>query len=342
MDDRYSVSDMDIGVFSEELDGFLPGRIFDAHCHIALREHFREISEERKRKLWALNCPHDISAEEFFSFYGGFFPGREVRSICFGFPTKEAMVDRQNAYLEAASKGDVRLNPLYLATPDMDEEELSGALERGFVGFKPYPDFVADKAPSDVRIPDFVTPAICDVADRYGAIVIVHIPGPRRLADPANIADLLELKGRYPNVRLIVAHLGRSYNPIYLREGLDQLGGEIPWHFDFSAVMNVEVFRIALSEIPSGKLLYGSDLPILAARGYRTWPSPRSYMTHIVGYNCEGDYPPLLYQELMAFRDACGECGISRGEVEDILWNNAFGLLREAVEGIGRRIAHTG
>ncbi len=334
MDNRYGANSTDTGVFFEELDGFLPRNIFDAHCHIALKEHSGEISEDRKREMWPLNCPRDISVEEFFGFYSEFFPGREISSICFGMPIKEAIIDKQNAYLQAASKADDRLHPLYVATPEMDEQELSEALENGFVGFKPYPEFAKGKSPSDIRISDFVSPAICDVADRYGAIMTVHIPGLQRFADPANIGGLLEVRGRYPNISLIVAHLGRSYNPVYLRKGLDQLGGEIPWHFDFSAVMNPEVFKIALSEIPTGKLLYGSDLPVLAARGYRTWPSAESYKTYIVGYNCEGDYPTLLYQEMMAFKKACEECGISETQVEDILWNNASDLLRRTAENI--------
>ena len=42
---------------------------------------------------------------------------------------------------------------------------------------------------------------------------MLHISRPARLKDPVNLAQLLEIEEKYPNVKLIVAHIGRAYTP---------------------------------------------------------------------------------------------------------------------------------
>jgi hypothetical protein len=140
--------------------------------------------------------------------------------------------------------------------------------------------------------------------------------------------DLIELTGRWPALRPIVAHLGRSYNPYYLEEGLKQLGGRCAWLYDFSAVANPEVHRLALRAIPHERLCFGLDNPLMLARGYYDFPAPDRYAVHIHGYNLDrADHPPLAYHILLAFRQAAVEEGLSRDSVRKIFHQNAFELL---------------
>ena len=47
--------------------------------------------------------------------------------------------------------------------------------------------------------------------DELGAIVMLHIPRNGRLKDPVNLAQIMEIKQEFPNIRLIIAHIGRAY-----------------------------------------------------------------------------------------------------------------------------------
>ena len=82
-----------------------------------------------------------------------------------------------------------------------------------FKGLKVYLQFAPSYIPgNEIRIYDFLPHAHLALADRYGWVVQIHIARPRRLADPVNYMQLLEIEQKYPNIQLIVAHLGRAYS----------------------------------------------------------------------------------------------------------------------------------
>ena len=57
-------------------------------------------------------------------------------------------------------------------------------------------------------------------ARRRHAWVTLHVPGPARLGDPANLREIREIRRRYPHVVLVIAHLGRCYTKGHARAGL--------------------------------------------------------------------------------------------------------------------------
>ena len=64
---------------------------------------------------------------------------------------------------------------------------------------------------------------------------MLHISRRQRLKDELNIKQLLEIEQKYPNVKLIVAHIGRAYAPEDLGNALDILGKTEKMMFDFTA-----------------------------------------------------------------------------------------------------------
>ena len=72
--------------------------------------------------------------------------------------------------------------------------------------------------------PDFFTPDQLKKMDELGAIVMLHIPRHGRLKDPVNIAQIIELKQCFPNIRLIIAHIGRAYVRGDVGDAFRQLG----------------------------------------------------------------------------------------------------------------------
>ena len=178
--------EIDGRVWREELDPFLPPRVFDFHGHVLLKAHAPSRSRESRNPSMPHvvdEYPHEIFAEV----EKRLWPGREVKALVFGTVAPDADLDATNAYAAEAA----RLHSWEaLLVPSMDDDA-DAILEKvrtgGFLGLKPYWTFVRDKAQSDVTLEDMIPPAMREAANRGGLIVMTHIPRPGRLADPVNV-----------------------------------------------------------------------------------------------------------------------------------------------------------
>jgi predicted TIM-barrel fold metal-dependent hydrolase len=86
----------------------------------------------------------------------------------------------------------------------------------------------------------------------------------------ANIEEILELRARYPNVVLVIAHLGRSYAGRYAREGFPPLAEDPGILFDNSAVLQPGGARArAADRFGPERIMWASDHPIFYMRGKR-------------------------------------------------------------------------
>ena len=89
-----------------------------------------------------------------------------------------------------------------------------------------------------------------------------------------NIRELLELRQKFPDAKIIIAHYGRSYNIEVIRRAYAEMGKDMEgFYFDNAAVINPEVHRFMLEHLPQDRIFYGSDMPLLLWHGKRTWES---------------------------------------------------------------------
>ena len=115
--------------------------------------------------------------------------------------------------------------------------------------------------------------------------------------------------------------------------------------FDFSANTNDRVFEQALRAVGPQRFLFGSDLPILRMRTRRICENgvyvnlvPKGLYGDVSGdrnmREIEGPEAERLtffmYEELLAFRRAAEAVGLTRGELEDVFYDNAARILRAA------------
>jgi hypothetical protein len=273
------------------------------------------------------------SAEALFRTYDALFPGKRVRAFAFPFPVREANMDASNEYVARCAREDDRLDALLTPDPRWDREELRRRVGAGpFIGFKPYPDLVSWKDSSEVTIADYVTEPMLELSAELGLFIVLHIPRAERLRDPVNISELRRLSRDHPDVPVIIAHVGRSYAYAYAEAGLPQLADCGSLLYDISAVMRADVLELLLRTVGPQRVLYGSDLPILAMRGWRTYDGDR-YINHAIGdYVWGGREDPAgapvtatfyLYHELMALREAAEAVGLTATDVEAIMRTNA-------------------
>jgi predicted TIM-barrel fold metal-dependent hydrolase len=187
----------------------------------------------------------------------------------------------------------------------------------------------------DISIFDFFPRVQWEILDRYKKIVMLHIPRRNRFADDANVRELLDARQRYPEVKIILAHFGRSFCAHYLKEGLKKLGEEEGFYFDTSAVSNPEVYEVAFTSIPLKRIVYGSDMPITFWRGKQEW-TEREYTVLSSGdysWNTkrrspeeEASYTIYIYEEMRTLLDSARLLGIGKAAKKNIFFGNAAHL----------------
>ena len=174
---------------------------------------------------------------------------------------------------------------------------------------------------------------------------MLHIPRDGRLRDPVNLAQMLEIERDYPNLKLIIAHVGRAYCNHDIGNAFEVLKASKTMYFDFSANTNDGVFEKLIRAVGPKRILFGTDMPILRMRMRRICEGGR--YVNLVPRGLYGDVsgdrnmrevdPPeadrltfFLYEELAAFKRAAAATGLSQADLEDVFFNTAVRLIRQA------------
>ncbi|MGC9318355.1 MAG: amidohydrolase family protein [Armatimonadota bacterium] len=339
----FEYTDVDRRFFAERIDPLLPDRVFDAHRHVQLPEHLGESRGRFKRGAFPEEIAGPESVEQARLGYEIMFPEREVQFLGFGSPATNCEVIANNAYVsgELAGTGSAGLA---LSRPEWSADRLLGELRRpAIIGVKPYERLIEGFEGGDVSIFEFLPHEHLALLDDLGAWVTLHLPRAQRLADRGNIDEILEIRRRYPNVVLVIAHLGRSYAGRYAREGFPPLAGDPGILFDNSAVLNPAVHALALDRFGPRRILWGSDQPVFYMRGRRRWEGDRyinltsgdySWNTEREPPEVEATYTLSLYEAVAACLDTIMALGFGEAEIEAIFHDNARALVDEV---LGRR-----
>lgn len=330
--------EVDMPFYQERLKDFLPEKIVDIHGHVGLSDPI-----PGRKMEWATRVTNgrSLRTAEYFDWQIKMFPGKDVRVCVFGSPHRPR-VEPDNAYLA----GQLKLYPkdrmwgLLLEDPYWSVEELEKKFAAGsFAGLKPYP-LMPDKIPvAEVKIFDMLPESHLEWANHHGAIVMLHVPrGDARIADPFNLAQLETINKKYPKAKVIVAHIGRAYTDTPDgHDAVKRIGQCENLLWDFSANDCEPIMRTLIKSAGPKRILYGSDLPILAFRGKRI-DEKGEYVNVIYEADWKdrrvrtpepGDdqYTFFLYQQIDSFRRAAEACGLSRGDVQDVFFNNAMRIL---------------
>ena len=348
----FEVKDYDRKVYEEELKDFLPDKIMDIHTHVWLDELNDKEPIDPDIAARTVNWPEmvalDNSLEDLQETYRLLFPGKDVKAMFFPSGGGSAA---NNAYVSECSKRS-GWPALYYSHPDQTADELEKIIrEGGYLGLKSY----LDKAPKylperEIRIFDFFPKNQLKRMNEMGAIVMLHIPRPGRLKDPVNLAQIRELKEEFPNVRLILAHIGRAYVKDDVGNAFEELKDLMPvLKWDFCANSCEYAITELIRAAGPKNVMYGTDMPILRMRTHRieengTYinlippglygdPSQDSHLREVTPEEAE-KITFFVYEELLSFKRACKTLGLCRQDVEDIMYNNAMELVEGARKSI--------
>ncbi len=343
----YDYTPVDRAFWDEHFEQWLPQRIIDAHTHV-VAPHFRRepMTEAMRRQYWVNEVFEPIDAPSAERCYQTVFPNRRVSCVAFGMPDLDFDLDGGNAYVQQAS--DQRgWHSLAVIRPQWPSEKIAALLDLpGVIGLKPYYSLIsANRETRDAHLEasifDFLPHHALELADARHAWVTLHVPRADRLGHPENLREVRELRRRYPNIVLVIAHLGRCYTEAHALEALPQFADDPGLYFDSSAVLNPDSHRVALEHLGPERILYGSDNPVMYMRGRRQYHD-RTYLnrtSHPFTFNrdreppgIEAGYTLFMYEDIYAIKQACARLGITdRRQIEMIFHDNAARLIQSVV-----------
>ncbi len=339
-------------VYEEILKDFLPKNMIDCHCHVWRdKDVFKSQNEMARSVVWPWLVAKDNPVEDLIETYKIMFPDKNVKALMFANPTQDLpSLKRMNDYVSESSKK-VGFPSLYFSHPKQTAKELETAiLSGGFLGVKAYLDLADPSIPTeDIRIYDFFPRKHLNVLNEMGGIAMCHIPRKLRFKDPVNLADIKEIATLYPNMKFIIAHIGRAYIPSDMGNALEYLSDCKNLLFDFCANTSDYAMEKTLLSVGAKRMMFGSDLPILRMRMRRieengTYinvvppkiygdPSQDPHLRETTPEDAE-NLTYFMYEEILAMKRACDKIGYGKDEIEDLFYNNANSLINEVSKNI--------
>ena len=341
----FEVTAYDKKVWEEELRDFLPEKMLDIHTHVYKREFFAPPKPGAHIKVrWSGLVARNNPIEDLQETYRLMFPGKDVKALMF--ISGKTGQDENNAYLSQVSK-ETGWPALYYSRPEYSADEVEKRIREGsFLGVKSYLSLAPSYIPAkEVRIFDFFPHHQLERLNEMGAICMCHIPRDGRLKDSVNVAQIAEIKERYPKLRFIVAHIGRAYVKEDIGNAFETLDKYPDLMYDFSANCCDYAIREVIRHAGVKHVMFGTDMPILRMRTHRIEENGTYINLVPPGMYGDPNQDPHLrevsaeeaekitffaYEELLAFKRVAQELALTKQDIEDIMYNNAMNLIEGA------------
>lgn len=334
----YTQRDRDL--YDQELRDFLPSRIVDAHVHL-----FDTSCLVPGHNFPPTSCYHKFGGqstlEQLLAWTDVWLPEQTMYINSFGQPSYESDRNQSGVYTGSISDNKRFFGMALVSPKDSIENVRKRVLDNHLIGYKPYLRFVDWKPVADITIEDMLPEDQMQFADERGLAIMLHIPRNDRLSDPVNQKQMVELCHRYPNARIIYAHIGRAY---YLKNVVGFLDGiaQCPNAYVDTAMVNHEgVLEYTFRHFPRERTLFGSDAPIACVRGKSV--EINNQYAYLIGenyaigtsiYDADNavEFTSFFYEQLLGIKLAAERAGLSEDDVENLFFNNANSLFSDVVE----------
>lgn len=330
-------------LWQNTLKHWMPENLFDAHIHLGLREFMHEDFSSERLKIAISSFGH-MTIEELDEIYAKAYEGKNIVGL-FAFPFPQFEIDSiaANCYIIELMKKTLRVKGFFLSDPSDFKHNLkifSMAETAGvrFTGVKPYFDRLGKKN-ADTLMHEILSDRLLSFINSEKLLLMLHTTG-RGVADKNVVNSLLHIIEKYPDIKIILAHMGRYLTAhdfeSFMNSGLPDSENI---YFDISFASEKSVYDLALSHRGVRKrLLFASDNPfglitggefftetgdaLLLTRDKYTWSESGTY-----GY----DMTLNTYHCMKALKDSIEEIEEDSAERDaiknDIFLNNALCLM---------------
>lgn len=245
--------------------------IYDFHAHVSSGKssYLAGASQADIDELPA----HPTSPADIDAFYSSLFESDDIAVKVVIFDTALHAYDmaskNHNLLAQLATTRSSRFTPFAVITPAMKRHDIESYVEGGAKGFKVSPRTATAyyasrrRRVSNVDLDDILTPDLLGVANEVSLPILIHLP---QSVSSTTISKALKQKlglvtARYPDVRLILAHLGLCQTPSKMEYMLawiriNRLESRV--YLDVSAVTIASALELALAS--DARLLFGTDL----------------------------------------------------------------------------------
>jgi len=344
MGQLFEYKDIDRRFYEEKIADLLPPAFIDIHTHVWLTHHNAGREDIGRTVTWPSLVAAENSIEDLSETYRILFSDKKVTPLIFSsFLSRSEKFSVGNGYIDTVAKA-ANYPALLYTRPDWSSEVFEAELLKGsFCGAKVYLS-LSDPAISrnNITIFDFLPHHQLAVLNKHKKMVMLHVPRDKRIRDPLNVAQILTIAEKYPDVRVVIAHAGRAYCTEDIGNAFIELAKAPNLLFDISANTNNEVFVQLLEAVGPNRILFGSDLPITRMRMKRI--SENGKYINLVAKGMFGDISTdpnmrevsaeesskhtfFLYEEIAAMLDAANRCGLNKNDIESIFSTNSRNLL---------------
>ena len=309
--------------FAREIESFLPDRIFDAHTHL-----WRSDLAPWRVK----HAPDSITYAVFKDLISDLYPNREINALFIPSvqPDSKGSFEYANAWIGEAIKCSQNNRGLFFVRPKDDPEWVRKEVRRlGLHGLKCYHTSSQVNPTWEAEIPDYLPEEFVKVAHQEKWVITLHLVRSRAVADPSNIHWIRHYCNQYPDMRLILAHSARGFQPAHNIEGLNAVTNLPNLFFDSSANCEPIAHQAILRICGHKKLMYGSDFPVSHSRG-RSVSVADSFLwlyeeTPVWGEKHLSIESTLVgLEHLRSLKWACWAERLKDKQVEDIFFGNAL------------------
>jgi glutamate-1-semialdehyde 2,1-aminomutase len=325
-----NLSSNDVDLQNDLLDGFVPANVFDFHAHLFSPACF---TAPELPPLFKTVSEWDIAA--YRASMSRRLPERSVNGLFFGFPAAGVDRSRTNEWIDGELISHPELKnsrALALVSPQDGAEKVKDWIAKNhFAGLKPYHIYADQKDTMEAEIEAYAPAWMWEICHEIGGVLMLHIVRRKGITDAENIAALRRLCRRYPNCRVVLAHIARSFNYRHARAGLEAVKELQNIFVDTSLVTEAEAMRHAIRTLGPERVLYGSDSPVSELRGKCcsigdgfAWiyadQLPKEGISRI------GEFTLLGIESLLCLKEACRDCELSSAEIAAVFHDNALRL----------------
>jgi Amidohydrolase len=336
------LTDVDRRIWLEELDEFVPRRVFDVHTHIYRWAFYTDPVKDASAYHQLLVPAFTEATWELADTVDALLmPGREVQRLSFPFPfAPPCDFEASNEFIIEQTRHHPHSGALMLVHPSMTAEYVDGEVARhGFLGFKPYRFYATSSDAVNCGLTEFMPEHQIAVAHERGLIIMMHLSRRDAIADPQNIQDIVRLSAKYPNAKWVLAHCARSYSAWAIEKAAGDLKGLPNVWYDVSSVCESDAMEALFAGVGVERVMYGSDdIPIGVLRGkYIAFGFAWAYLSetnHSLNLtHCEPQMTFTRYEQLRAMRRAAKRLGLTAAQKAALFHDTAA----ELVNSVSRR-----
>ncbi|QDU79749.1 Amidohydrolase [Polystyrenella longa] len=318
------IRDVDYEFYDRELSTFIPDQIYDAHTHLFDAAHF---------KPEGADFPASVGLDEYRELIDVLHPGRDVSALFIPIPGPREMADAANQWIAEQQARDDRSRGLFYFHAKDDPEWIREEVKRlNLHGLKCYHVTSSRRPTWESAIPEYLPEEVVRIANEEGWVITLHMVKSRAVADAENYELIRDWCQRYPNMKLILAHSARGFQPAHNWEGLHHLKGLPNLYFDSSANCEALAHIAVLKILGHENFMYGSDFHVSHLRG-RSLAVADTFLwlyeqTPVWEERHQSIEPVLVgLEHLRSLKWTALSLGLSDSQVEDIFFRNAQRLL---------------